>query len=170
MNVNLGLKKITSLELDKKNVMLKLFDANELINKVKTENILLVNKVKNLELKLSIAREQTNRSASFKLDHILSIQKSPLDKTGLHFEDSISMSETHSTNFVSFSEPPKSEIVKLVEVTPPPRKIMVDLKESKPKNPNPPKDKKHDRPLWVCLFCGKAGQTCPNCFKLQVAK
>ena len=85
MNVDLGLKKIASLELDKKNLLLKFFDANELINKVKTENMLLLNKVKNLELELSVAREQTNRSASSKLDHMLSIQKSSLDKTGLGF-------------------------------------------------------------------------------------
>ena len=75
-----------------------------------------------MELELSVAREQTNRSASSKLEHMLSIQKSPLDKTGLGFKDSISVSETHSTNFVSSSEPPKSEIVKPIEVTPHPRK------------------------------------------------
>ena len=73
MNVDLGLKKIASLELDKKNLLLKLFDANELINKVKTENMLLLDKVKNLELELSVAREQTNRFASSKLDHMLSV-------------------------------------------------------------------------------------------------
>ena len=100
---------------------------------------------------------------------MLSIQKSPLDKTGLGFEDSISLSKTHSTNFVSSSESPVSEIVKLVKVTPP-RKIMVDLKESKPKNPTLPKAKEHDRPLWVCHFCGKTGHIRPNCFKLQAAK
>ena len=38
-----------------------------------------------------------------------------------------------------------SEIVKPTEVRPP-RKIRVDLKESKPKTPNPSKDKVHDRP------------------------
>ena len=38
MNVDLGLKKIASLELDKKNLLLKLFDANELIDIMKTEN------------------------------------------------------------------------------------------------------------------------------------
>ncbi|XP_065621170.1 uncharacterized protein LOC136064012 [Quercus suber] len=76
MNVDLGLKKINSLELDKKNLLLKLFDANELIDKVKTENLLLLDKVKNLELELSVAREQTNKSASSKLEHMLSIQKS----------------------------------------------------------------------------------------------
>ena len=67
MNVDLGLKKIASLELDKKILLLKLFDTNELINKVKTENMLLLDKVKNLELELSVARKQTNRSASLNL-------------------------------------------------------------------------------------------------------
>ena len=57
MNVDLGLKKIASLELDKKNLLLKLFDANELIDKVKTENMLLLDKIKNLELELLVARE-----------------------------------------------------------------------------------------------------------------
>ena len=141
-----------------------------MINKVKNENTLVLDKVKNLELKLSVAREQTKKSASSKLDHMLSVQKSPLNKTGLSFVNSISVSETHSINFVSSSEPPKSEIVKPVEVTPPPRKIRVDLKESKPKNPTLPKDKVHHRPLWVCHFCGKTGHICPNCFKLQAVK
>ena len=113
MNVDLGLKKIFSLELDKNNLLLKLFDANELLNKVKTENMLLLDKVKNLELELSIVKEQTNRSASSKLDHMLSVQKAPPEKIGLGFVDSISVSETHFTNFVSSSEPPVSEIVKL---------------------------------------------------------
>ena len=73
MNVDLSLKKIASLELDKKNLLLKLFDANELLDKVKIENMLLLDKVKNLELELYVAREQTNRSASSKLEHMLSI-------------------------------------------------------------------------------------------------
>ena len=80
------------------------------------------------------------------------------------------MSETHSTNFGPSSKPPKSEIVKLVEVISPSRKIRVDLQESKPKTPNPPKDKVHDRPTWVCHFCGKSGHIRPNYFKLQAAK
>ena len=141
MGVELGLKKIASLELDKKNLIVNLFDATELLNNVKTESMLLLEKVKKLEHELSVAREQTDRSASSKLDHMLSVQKSPSDQTGLGFVESISVSSPHSTNFVpsSSSEPPVSEIVKpsvseakSVEVTPP-RKIRVDLKESKPK-------------------------------------
>ena len=80
MNVELGLKKIASLELENRNLLVKLFDANDLLNNVKTENMLLLDKVKNLEFELSVAREQTDRSASSKLDHILSVQKSPFDK------------------------------------------------------------------------------------------
>ena len=76
---------------------------------------------------------------------MLSIQKSHLNKTGIGFEDSIPMPKNHSTNFVSSFEPPLREIIKLAKVTPP-RKIKVDLKESKPKTPNPSKDKLHDRP------------------------
>ena len=55
MNVELGLKKIESLELDMKSLLVKLFDANELLNNVKTENMLLLDKVKTLELDLSVA-------------------------------------------------------------------------------------------------------------------
>ena len=66
MNVELGLKKIESLELNKKNLLVKLFDANELLNNVKTENMLLLDKVKSLELDLSVAR-----FASSKLDQML---------------------------------------------------------------------------------------------------
>ena len=42
MNVDLGLQKIASLEFDKKKLLLKLFDTNELLDRVKTENKLLL--------------------------------------------------------------------------------------------------------------------------------
>ena len=114
MIVELGLKKISSLELEKKNLLVKLFDANDLLNNLKIENMLLLDKVKNLELEFSVTREQTNRPASSKLDHMLSVQNSPSDKTGLGFVESISVSAPHSTNFVpsSSSEPLVSEAIK----------------------------------------------------------
>ena len=37
-------------------------------------------------------------------------------------------------------------------------------------SPNLPKGKKHDRPLRICHFYGKAGHTHLNYFKLQAAK
>ena len=166
MNVELGLKKIESLKLDKKNLLVKLFDANELLNNVKTENILLLDKVKSLELDLSIAR-----STSSKLDQMLSVQKSHFDKSGLGFVESISVSASHSTNFFpsSSSKPPVSEVVKPIEVSPS-RRIRLDLKKFKPKESTLSKDKKHGKPVWVCHFCGKSRHVCPNCYKLQDAK
>ena len=64
MNVELDLKKIASLELDKKILLVKLFDATELLNNVKTENMLLLDKVKNLEHKLFVAREKVGQSSN----------------------------------------------------------------------------------------------------------
>ena len=69
------------------------------------------------------------------------------------------MSAPHSINFVPSSafelsvseivsetvKPPVSEVVKPIEVSPS-RKIRVDLKESKPKQPTLSKDKSHDKP------------------------
>ena len=46
MNVDLGLKKIAILEQEKKNLLLNLFDANELVNKMKAKNIKLVEKLR----------------------------------------------------------------------------------------------------------------------------
>ena len=73
ISVELGLKKIASLELDKKDFLVNLFDTTELLNNVKTENMLLLEKVKNLEHELSVTREQSDRSTSSKLDHMLSV-------------------------------------------------------------------------------------------------
>ena len=40
-----------------RSLFVKLFDTNDLLNNVKTENMLLLEKVKNLELELFVARE-----------------------------------------------------------------------------------------------------------------
>ena len=65
-------------------------------------------------------------------------------------------------------KPLMSEVVKPLEVTPL-KKIRVDLKVSKSKKTTLSKDKTHDKPVWVCHFCGKSGHICLNCYKLQVA-
>ena len=85
MNVDLGLKKINTLEQEKKNLLVKLFDANELITSVKIENMSLIGKVKSLEFELSLAREQLDRTSTSKLDKLLNVQKSASDKIGLGF-------------------------------------------------------------------------------------
>ena len=73
-----------------------------------------------------------------------SVQKSPSDKSGLGFVESISVSVPHSTHFIpsSSSEPSVSEVVS--ETIKPP--VKVDLKESKPKDFTLSKDKIHGKP------------------------
>ena len=64
-------------------MLLKLFNANELLNSVKIENMPLLEKVKSLELELFVAREKIDRTSTSKLDEMLHVQKFVFDKIGL---------------------------------------------------------------------------------------
>ena len=90
MSVDLGLKKINTLEQEKKNLLLKLFDANELLTSVKIENMSLIENIKSLEFELSVAEEQLDRTSTSKLDDMLNVQKSFSDKIGLGFVEIVS--------------------------------------------------------------------------------
>ena len=85
MNVDRELKMIETLEHEKKNLLVKLFDASELIIVVKFENMSLIERVKSLEFELFVAREQLDRTSTSKLDNMLNVQKSASDKIGLGF-------------------------------------------------------------------------------------
>ena len=56
-----------------------------LVETLVVENVLLEEKVKNLEVELSQARTQIERMSSAKLDEVLSAQKPSFDKTGLGY-------------------------------------------------------------------------------------
>ena len=170
MNVDLGLKKINTLEQEKKNLLVKLFDANELITSIKIENMSLIEKVKSLESKLSIARKQLDRTFTSKLDNMLNDQKSSFDKIALGFVESVSSSVVHPPKFVLATSISTLEVRIPKEETLATRKIRVDLSESKPKKLNHLESKKQHKPQWFCRFCGEVGHTCPNCFKLQASK
>ena len=150
--------------------MVKLFDANELITSVKIENMSLIEKVKTLESKLSIARDQLDRTSTYKLDNMLNVQKSFSNKTGLEFVESVSTSVVHPPKFVSTTSISTPEVKVPKEQTLATRRIMVDLSKSKPKKPNYPRSKKQHKPQWFFHFCGGARHTHPNCFKLQASK
>ena len=175
ISVNLGLKNINTLEQEKKNLLFKLFGANELLNFVKIENMSLLEKIKSLELELSIAREQIDWSSTSKLDDMLNVQKYVSNKTGLGFVKSRPSSITNPPKFVpaissSVIHPSVSKVKVHKEEVLASRRTKVDLSESKPKNPNQSGSKKHDKPQWFCHFCGESGHTRPNCFKLQASK
>ena len=151
MSVELGLKKINTLKQEKNNLLLKLFDANELLNSVKIENMTLLEKVKSLKLELSVAREQIDGTSTSKLDEMLHDQKPISDKTGLGFVKSGSTSVVNPPKFVHVSSisvvhPSVFEVKVHKEVVPASRRTRVDLSESKPKNPNQSGSKKNHKP------------------------
>ena len=118
-----------------------LFRSNELLNYVKIENMTLLEKVKSLELELSIGREQIDRTSTSKLDEKLNVQKSVYNMTGLGFVESGSSFVVHPPKFVpttssSVVHPFVSEVKVHKEEVLAPRRSRVDLSESKPKNPN----------------------------------
>ena len=151
MNVDIGLKKINTFEQEKKNLLVKLFDTNELITSIKIENISLIEKVKSLESELSVAREQFDRTFTSKLDNMLNVQKSFSDKTGLGFVKSVSTSVVHPPKFVfatstSTVHPSLSKVKVPKEEALASRRTRVDLSEYKPKNPNQFGSKKQQKP------------------------
>ena len=175
MSVDLGLKRISALEQEKKKLLLKLFEANELLNSVKIENMSSIEKVKSLELELSVAREQLHRSSISKLDDMLNVQKSVFDKTILGFVESGSTFVVHPPKLVhatstSTIHPSLSEVKVPKEEVLASKRTRVDLSESKSKNPNQSRSKKQHKPQWFCHFYGGVGHILPNCFKLQASK
>ena len=166
MNVDLGLKKIETLEHEKKNLLVKLFDANELITTVKIENMSLIEKVKSLESELSISREQLDRTSSSKLDNMLNSQKSSSDKTTLGFFESGLSFVVTPTKFVPTESMPKPDVKVPKEEVLATTKIRVDLSDTKPKKPTHLVGKKKNKAQWFCHFCGGDGiltQTTSSC-------
>ena len=151
MSVELELKMINTLEQEKKNLLLKLLDANELLNSIKIENMTLLEKVKSLEIELFVAREQIDRTSTSKLDDMLNVQNFVSDKIGLGFVEIGSSSVVNAHKFVlasstSFVHPFVSEVKVRKEEVPASRRIRADLSESKPKNPNQAGSKKNHKP------------------------
>ena len=133
-------------------MLLKLFDANELLNSVKIENMSLLEKVKSLELELSVTREQIDITSTSKLDEMLLVQKYVPNKTGIGFIENGSTTVVNPPKFIPTTS---SSVVR---------------QKSEFKKSNKSGSKKNHKPLWFCHFCGRARHIRPNCFKVQALK
>ena len=76
-------KKLSDVELDREELSTKFDKVNQTIGALIFENNFLAEKTKKLEVELFQVRAQLERTSSVKLDEMLSIQKSALDRTGL---------------------------------------------------------------------------------------
>ena len=89
------------MELNREELSTKFDEANQTIGALRFENNFLAEKTKKLEAELFQVRAQLERISSAKLDEMLSIQKSALDRTGLGYGiSSFNTAFTSTTIFV----------------------------------------------------------------------
>ena len=94
-------KKLSDVELERKELSTKFDEANQIIGALKFDNNFLVEKTKKLKAELFQVRAQLERTSSVKLDEMPSLQKYALDLTGLGYDfSSPSIASTISTVFV----------------------------------------------------------------------
>ena len=79
----LATKKLSDVELDRKELSTKVDEVNQTIGVLRFENNFLVEKTKKLEMELFQVKAQLERTSSAKLDEMLSFQKIASDKSGL---------------------------------------------------------------------------------------
>ena len=78
----LATKKLSEVELERKEISTKFDEANQTIGALRFENNYLAEKTKKLEAELFQVRAQLERISSAKLDKMLNLQKSAFDQTG----------------------------------------------------------------------------------------
>ena len=97
----LATKKLNDVELDREELSTKFNEANQTIGALRFESNFLVENTKKLEAELSQVRAQLERTSSVKLDKMLNIEKSALDRTGLRYGiSSFNTASTSTTVFV----------------------------------------------------------------------
>ena len=137
----------------------------------------MAEKTKKLEAELFQVRAQLERTSSAKLDEMLGIQKSALDRTGLGYGlSSSNIASTSTTVFVPHASNTEIENIDIKIslasenldkgksiLGAPPKLDKKDVKNPKAKKANSQKPKQKKQHL--CHHCGAAGHTQPNCYK-----
>jgi hypothetical protein len=122
------------------------------LNSLQTEKTSLLRKIQELEKKLLETQLQLERVIDEKLTHMLSIQKSPTDKTGLRYVTP--PSDTPSTSRIVFVKP----------AVPDPPPIIEDKGNDKLNGDVPGTQKPHSvRRSPICHHCGLSGHVRPQC-------
>ena len=82
----LATKKLSDVELERKEISTKFDEANQTIGALRFENNFLAERTKKLETGLFQVRAQLERTSSVKLDEMLNLQKSTSDRTSLGYD------------------------------------------------------------------------------------
>ena len=173
----LTIKKLSDVELERKELSTKFDKSNQIIGALRFENNFLAKKTKKLETELFQARAQLERTLNAKLDEILNIQKSASDRINLGYDFfSPSIASTSTTIFV----PPANNVeIENNEVKnelaseniykgnsilgAPLKQDKKEAKNPRAKKANSQKPKQKKQHLYH--HYGAAGHTRPNCYK-----
>ena len=102
-NSRLATKKLSDVELDRKELSTKFDEANQTIGVLRFENNFMAEKTKKLKAELFQVKAQLERTSSAKLDDMLNIQKFASDRTSLRY--GLSSSNTASSSTTVFVPP-----------------------------------------------------------------
>ena len=103
----LATKKLSDVELERKEISTKFDEANQNIGALRFENNFLAERTKKLETGLFQVRAQMERTSSAKLDEMLNLQKSTSDRTSLGYDfSSPSIASASTTVFL----PPSNNV------------------------------------------------------------
>jgi hypothetical protein len=129
------------------------------LNSLQTEKSSLLFRIQELEEKLLETQLQLERVTDEKLTHILSIQKSPTDRTGLGY-----VAPSSDAPYTS-----KTVFVKPAIPEPPP--TAEDKGNDKVNDDVPGTQKRHSiRRSPICFHCGLSGHVCPQCSLIKAQK
>ena len=100
-------KELNEVKTEKADLLVKLDETTRLVETLVVENTSLEEKIKNLEVELSQARVQLERTSSTKLDEMFSLQKFASDQTALGYDlSSSNIASTSTTIFI----PPSNNV------------------------------------------------------------
>ena len=106
----LATKKLSDVELNRKELSTKFDKANQTIEALRFENNFLAEKTKKFKAELFQVRAQLERTSSVKLNEMLSIQKFAFDRTGLRYDFfSSNIASSSTTMFISLANNVESE-------------------------------------------------------------
>ncbi|KAK9984203.1 hypothetical protein SO802_033728 [Lithocarpus litseifolius] len=178
----LATKKLSDVELDRRELSTKVDEANQTIGALWFENNFLAERTKKLEAELFQDRAQLERTSSAKLDEMLSFQKAVFDKTSLGYDfSSPNIASSSTTVFISpadivnfennefKTETTIEKLDKCKSISGAPSK----LEKKETRNPRTKKvNNKNSQPnkLHLCHHYGASGHTRPNCYKWLVTQ
>jgi hypothetical protein len=159
-------KRLEELFVEKDKLLDDLTNSNVVCNTLRSENALLIVRIKTLEKELCDSKTHLTKFSSEKLDKMLNEQKSFSDKTGLGFDKYATSSSNISSSKIMFAKPNlnavtfEEESSKIGKNVPLINNVKAELKMP---------SRKQSKPKFIptCHHCGKVGHIRPNCFKMK---